>query len=141
MFIRIAFIILLGLSYHFSYAQSFISKEEQATKEACIKYTRTLVKSLQLNENEYIKLKELNLLYLLKVAETSSTKSFASYRLGVTLTQLEPQYEFELLSFLTPNQLQSYYHYINNNPSMLSNLFDIVSESGKNTELLATGTN
>lgn len=133
----IILIIICALNYNLTYAQTTSLEAEKTNKAACIKFTKDLVPDFQLNENEYIKLKSLNMLYLSKIAQSATLMQITPTGLTSPLYELEKQHELELLSFLSPSQLYAYKAYKENNKSVLRQLIETVSEATGNKEMLA----
>lgn len=134
----ILLITIFTLNYNLSLAQSFYTETEKANKSICINFTKELISSFQLNENEYIKLKSLNIHYISKVAESNALAQITPSGLTNSLYELEKQHEYELLSFLSPNQLQAYKAYKETNKSVLRQLVEIIAETTGKKEMLAT---
>lgn len=135
---NIVLIIIFFIVPNLSFAQIHSSEAEKNNKEVCIEFTKELVISFKLNENEYIKLKNLNMLYISKLAELSTFVQLTSSGLTNSVYELEEQHEHELLLFLLPVQLQAYNTYKEQNKSVLRQLVEMVSETNRNKEMIAT---
>ncbi|MGV3539148.1 MAG: hypothetical protein ACO1OQ_05015 [Rufibacter sp.] len=98
----------LTLYFLFALAVSTVAQSNPVLEKASSDITRRMVESMAMNENEYIKLKALNLERLTKATEADKMYSDDAEMREVRLREIEDEFENKLFVMLNARQVAAY---------------------------------